>query len=79
MTLAGDILGEMALIDGQPRMATAKAIEPCTVVVINGIEFRRMLDKIDKVPKRLIDVLVRRLRYQSGEITRLKAVLGISK
>ena len=79
VTLAGDILGEMALIDGQPRMATAKAIEPCTVAIITGTEFKKMIGKVDPVPKRLIDVLVRRLRYQSGEIAKLKAVLGVNK
>lgn len=79
VTLAGDILGEMALIDNQPRMATAKAIEPCTVAIITASEFKKMVDKIDVVPKRLLDVLVRRLRYQSGEITRLKVLLGVNK
>ena len=79
VTLAGDILGEMSLMDGQPRMATARVIDPCTVAVINVVEFGKEMDRLGKVPRRLFEVLVRRLRYQSSEIARLKAVMGVSK
>lgn len=76
---AGDILGEMGLIDDQPRMATARVIEPCTVAVITGSQFKSIMDKAGPVPRRLINVMVGRLRYQSGEITRLKSLLGATK
>lgn len=75
----GDIVGEMALIDKEPRMATARVIEPCTVAVITGVQFRNMLEKVEPISKRLINVLVRRLRYQSNEITRLKSILGVNR
>lgn len=75
----GEIIGEMALVDHQPRMATARAIEPTRVVVVTAEQFRGSLDKTDAVARKLIDVLVQRLRYQSGEITRLKVLLRSSK
>ncbi|MGE5506861.1 MAG: cyclic nucleotide-binding domain-containing protein [Actinomycetota bacterium] len=75
----GDIVGEMALVDSQPRMATARVTERCTAAVITGTQFRTMLDKADPISRRLINVLVRRLRYQSSEITRLKSLLGINE
>jgi CRP/FNR family cyclic AMP-dependent transcriptional regulator len=75
----GDIIGEMALLDSQPRMASARAIEPSVVIVINGPEFFGRLEKTDKVARKLIDVLAKRLRYQAGEVARLKGLLGMGK
>ena len=75
----GEIIGEMALVDNQPRMATARAIEPTRVVVVTAEQFRASLEKTDLVARKLIDVLVQRLRYQSSEITRLKVLLRSSK
>ncbi|HIJ61195.1 MAG TPA: cyclic nucleotide-binding domain-containing protein [Rhodospirillaceae bacterium] len=75
----GEIIGEMALVDNQPRMATARAIEPTRVVVVTAEQFRASLEKTDTVSRKLIDVLVQRLRYQSSEITRLKVLLRSSK
>jgi len=76
---AGEIIGEMALVDNRPRMATARAVGPCRLVVITAEEFGNALAKTDSVARRLIDVMVRRLRYQSSEITRLKVLLNASK
>jgi hypothetical protein len=75
----GDIVGDMALIDRQPRMATARALEPCTLVVISLAEFDTTLKKMDPPSRRLLKVLVSRLRHQAREVTRLKALIGISK
>lgn len=75
----GDIIGEMALIDAKPRMATAKAVEPCTLAVITEPQFKAMLEKNDAVTARIIKVLMQRLRYQAGEIARLKSLLGVNK
>ena len=35
----GAVLGEMALIDGKPRSASAKALEDCTVIIIDAETF----------------------------------------
>lgn len=35
----GAVLGEMSLIDGKPRSASAKAIEPCSVVFVDADTF----------------------------------------
>lgn len=75
----GEIIGEMALVDQQPRMATARAIEPTRVVVVTAEQLHRSLDHTDPVARKLIDVLVHRLRYQSSEIARLKVLLRSSK
>lgn len=76
---AGDIVGEMALIDRQPRMATARALEPTTLVVISGKEFEASIQRMNLVGRRLVNVLVGRLRFQAKEVTRLKALIGVKK
>jgi CRP/FNR family cyclic AMP-dependent transcriptional regulator len=43
----GSVLGEMALIDGRPRSASAKALDECTVSIIDADVFH---DRIKGVP-----------------------------
>jgi CRP-like cAMP-binding protein len=75
----GDIVGEMALIDQQPRMATARAVEPSTLVVVTGKEFNVTLEKMNGVGRLLVSVLVNRLRLQAKEVARLKALIGVER
>ncbi len=65
----GDIIGEMALIDNQPRMASARAVGDTQLTVMMRDDLDQRLAKLsesDKVLRRLIDVFVDRLRGQSG-------------
>ncbi|MBF0166976.1 MAG: cyclic nucleotide-binding domain-containing protein [Alphaproteobacteria bacterium] len=75
----GDIVGEMALIDKQPRMATARALEPSTLVVVTGKEFDATMEKMNSVGRLLVNVLVNRLRLQAKEVARLKALIGVER
>ena len=64
----GDILGEMSLIDNQPRMASARVIGNAKLTVITQDDLAARLGKLgsdDKVLRRLIDVFVDRLRGQA--------------
>lgn len=72
----GDIIGEMAVLDDRPRMASAQILEPSEVVVIKGAEFMARLEKSDIIAVKLLEVMAARIRYQSGEIARLKTMLG---
>jgi len=40
---AGEPFGEMALIDFQPRVLSARAMQPTQVLALNGDDFRRLL------------------------------------
>lgn len=63
----GDILGEMSLIDNQPRMASARVMGKARLTVITQDDLASRLGKLDdndKVLRRLIDVFVNRLRGQ---------------
>jgi len=65
----GDIIGEMALIDNQPRMASARVVGDTQLTLMTRDDLDQRLAKLsesDKVLRRLIDVFVDRLRGQSG-------------
>jgi CRP-like cAMP-binding protein len=59
---AGDMFGEMGLIDGSPRSATAQAAEPTVVQVINEREFHRLLTAAEPGLVAIMRVILRRLR-----------------
>lgn len=64
----GDILGEMSLIDNQPRMASARVVGDTQLTVITRDDLDQRLTKLsesDKVLRRLIHVFVTRLRGQT--------------
>ena len=59
---AGDLLGEMALVDAQPRSATAQAKQQTTVIVITAIEFAKRMEKSDPFMRSMVQALTKRLR-----------------
>ena len=61
----GEIVGEMSLIDNQPRMASVRAIEETRFLAISANSLQGRMDKLakdDQVLHFLIKTLVRRLR-----------------
>lgn len=58
----GDVLGELAFIDGGPRIATVTALEPVEAVVTTAQMFRRHLETTPRVAVALLEVVTRRLR-----------------
>jgi len=58
----GQVFGEMALLDRQPRSATVTAEEPMRLLVIHGAEFRKLLTKVPGLADALLATLSRRLR-----------------
>jgi len=58
----GECFGEMSVIDGQPRSASAVAIEPTTCLFLSALEFRDALQAEPKIAVNLLRVLSLRLR-----------------
>jgi CRP/FNR family cyclic AMP-dependent transcriptional regulator len=64
----GDIFGEMALIDNQPRMATARVAADAELAIITRENIEARLNRLaqsDMVVRRLIDVFVTRIRGEA--------------
>ncbi|NFV82220.1 cyclic nucleotide-binding domain-containing protein [Magnetospirillum aberrantis] len=58
----GELFGEMALVDDQPRMATAKALTDVSVVIIGRDAFREKLARSDPFIRGLLNIFVRNIR-----------------
>lgn len=67
----GDIIGEMALVDDQPRMATATAASDCQLSAIPRAAFRKRLDRLaeeDGLIRHILEIFVNRLREQARNL-----------
>jgi CRP-like cAMP-binding protein len=62
----GDSFGEIALLDGQPRTATACAMAPSELVIIRREHFLAMLEREPKLVNHLLQLLCQRVRWTSG-------------
>jgi CRP/FNR family transcriptional regulator, cyclic AMP receptor protein len=58
----GDVLGELAFIDGEPRIATVTALEPVEALVTAAHTFRHHLETTPRVAVALLEVVARRFR-----------------
>ena len=69
------LLGEVALFSETRRPATARALEPSTVLRIPRFLFVRMLDSFPEAARKLREILAARLDQATREITNVRAVL----
>jgi CRP/FNR family transcriptional regulator, cyclic AMP receptor protein len=58
----GDLLGELSAIDGEPRSATATALEPVEALAVGAPDFAAFLVSHPNVALRIMRMLSRRLR-----------------
>ena len=63
----GAFFGELSILDGETRSATATAESDCLLLVIRQDSFRRILSKQFDVTENLLKILVRRIREQSTQ------------
>jgi CRP/FNR family transcriptional regulator, cyclic AMP receptor protein len=69
----GDVMGEIAFVDGLARMATVTALEPVEALVIPSSVFRRHLESAPRVAMALLEVVVRRFRETTAKRTEFTA------
>jgi len=62
---AGQVFGEIALLDGKARTADATAMGPTTLVVLDRREFIPFLERNPRIAIRLLEVLCERVRRTS--------------
>lgn len=60
---AGEVFGELALLDRRPRSASAEALEDTTALVLGREEFRAHLAASPQLAVALIELLSMRLRH----------------
>ncbi len=65
---AGEVIGEMALLDNLPRSATVTAIEPCRCLLVPVWDFRATLRESPEIAIKLLAQLSRRLRKTEQQL-----------
>lgn len=60
----GDLLGEMAVIDREPRSASARAVGECVLTEIRDDQIQERIEQTDPVVRLLVQALLQ--RYRTG-------------
>lgn len=82
----GEFFGEMAILNGKPRTATATTLEPLDALVIDGRTFEAMVLGNGEIAVRMITRLARRLHSANAYIDilsradpRARVILGLAR
>ena len=67
-TQPGEIGGEIAALDGGTRTATAQALEPTTLFIVPGEEFRKLMARSPDLTQHMIEMLCARVRQTSQQV-----------
>ena len=68
---AGQVFGEMALLESAPRSASVVTLSTVEVLIINRSDFQRLLDSNPRISQRLMAILSRRLRRANAKMESL--------
>lgn len=68
---AGQVFGEMGLLDSSPRSAAVTTATAVEFLVINRDEFHRMLDTQPQISRKLLTMLAQRLRRANAKMESL--------
>ncbi len=66
----GDVFGELAMLDGEPRSASVEVLSECELLALPAADMRRMLAVAPETTVKLVIALVRRLREANERISR---------
>ena len=69
----GDVFGEMALLDAEPRMASVTAVADTLLLRLAQEPFFELMDDRPEVARGIIRVLSQRLRARARELGELRA------
>jgi CRP-like cAMP-binding protein len=68
----GEILGEMALIDEQPRSLSARAEKPTTILTLGQKEFKQLLGENPDMALSVMSGLNERIRYTTNFLSEVR-------
>lgn len=75
----GGIFGEMALIDDQPRMASAEALEETACVVIGKDRLTEQLAQAPKGVRVIVGALLGNIRLMGAELAEARVMLAVDE
>jgi CRP-like cAMP-binding protein len=75
---ANDVLGEMGVLDGEPRSGTATAVTICVSYFMPTEPFVDLLERSTKVSNRLLALLTHRLRRMNSRLLEIPANASVS-
>ena len=64
----GDFFGEMSLLEGLPRTATAQTLEDSELIIINGATFDQMIKSNIEIAIRMLRKISKRLRETTDQL-----------
>lgn len=62
----GDFLGEIALVDGNPRTATVTALEPIDGLTVDRTDFLDLFERLPVFRLDILNALTQRIRATGG-------------
>jgi len=71
---SGDIFGELAVIDGLPRSATAVAMEDTKLLVMSRTQFRYHMRQCPQLGLNFMQELSRKVRYNTRQVDSLSSL-----
>lgn len=72
----GELLGELGVLQGAPRTATVKALEPCELLRIPQSDFLALLVARPVLGIRMLGVVAKRLRHLTERVGELRLEVG---
>lgn len=66
----GEIVGELGIIDEQPRTASVMALEPMNTYLFEQWDFKAQMQAYPEIALQLLPVIVRRLRSVEEQLAR---------
>lgn len=61
----GGLFGEMSLIDGEPRMASARVVKQSVLLSIKKNDFMKKVDQSDPLVRKIFKILIEAARRNS--------------
>ncbi len=69
----GAIIGDMAIIDEQPRSASVATVQDCTFLIITKDDFRNLLASVPEIAFQILKLTMERLRATNMHLKELEA------
>jgi CRP/FNR family cyclic AMP-dependent transcriptional regulator len=73
---AGESFGELSLLDGRPRSASAQTLEPTAVLELSSEQFMQLLESHFDITRGILSELCRRLRKTNEHVNDLTFLDG---